>query len=392
MKKVIIFKFFISLFSVSLQAQDSVRLTLTHAIEEALKNNRDLKLSGIDEKIASAKYDQTHAVFLPQINLSYTAFTTNNPLNAFGFKLQQQSISANDFNPSLLNNPRTTQNYMAKAEWNQPILNMDMIAQRKAVHEQISIYVYKTKRTKEYLVFEVQKAYSQLQVAHQAASAMAGALQTIKSIYKSTQDYFEKGLLLKSDLLQVQVQLASIESKLAEAKSNIRNASDYLSLLMGGQAGVTYSTPVLEKNLNPVSEGIQVPANRADFQATQSALAAQSLMVASGRFSYLPKFNAFANYFFNDNTALGFKSNSYLAGAQVSWSLFNGFSTKSKISEYKNELHKIEQQLLYQKEQAQLELNKTSRQLADANFNVYQMESAVEIGRASCRERVCLYV
>jgi outer membrane protein TolC len=377
MKKNISTIILISILSSLAQAQDSLQLTLAHATEETLKNNREIALANLDQQIAAAKYNQTNAVFLPQINLSYTAFTTNNPLNAFGFKLQQQSIAASDFNPQLLNNPSATQNYMAKAEWNQPIINMDMIAMRKAVHTQVDVYAYKTKRTQEYLTFEVQRAYAQLQVAHQAVAVLTEALQTVKTIYKSTNDYFEKGRIQKSDLLQVQVQLTTTESKLAEAKSNVKNASDYLSLLMGSKTGAIYSTPALEKiNEREITEA-QVPANRSDFQALQSALQAQDQMLNSGKFSYLPKLNAFANYFLNDNSALGFKSNSYLAGAQLSWNIFNGTSIRNKVSEYKSERNKIEQQLTYQKEQAQLELDKTNRQQQDAAFAIRQQETAV---------------
>ena len=377
MKKIVGLLILLPLLPAFLRAQDSVQLTLAHATEETLKNNREITLANLDQQIAAAKYNQTNVVFLPNINLSYTAFATNNPLNAFGFKLQQQSIAASDFNPQLLNNPAATQNYMTKAEWNQPIINMDMIAMRKAAHTQVDVYAYKTKRTKEYLTFEVQKAYSQLQVAHQAVSVLTEALQTVKTIYKSTNDYFEKGLLQKSDLLQVQVQLTTTESKLAEAKSNVKNASDYLSLLMGSKSRVIYSTTALEKLIEGEAKEVQVPANRSDFQAMQSALNAQNQMLNSGKYSYLPKLNAFVNYFINDNSAFGFKSDSYLAGAQLSWNIFNGTSVRNKVSEYKSERNKIEQQLSYQKEQAQLELDKTNRQQQDAAFAIHQQETAV---------------
>ncbi|HLI92321.1 MAG TPA: hypothetical protein VKU83_01870 [Puia sp.] len=47
-----------------------------------------MQLAAIDERSAAARYRETQAVGLPQIGLSYTAMTTDNPLNAFGFKLQ----------------------------------------------------------------------------------------------------------------------------------------------------------------------------------------------------------------------------------------------------------------------------------------------------------------
>jgi outer membrane protein TolC len=358
-------------------AQDTITLKLQDALEAAVKGNAEILLATLDQENAVAKFNQTNAVFLPQINLSYTAMVTNNPLNVFGFKLQQQSVAQSDFNPQLLNNPSAAQNYTTKVEWNQPLINLDMLYQRKAAGQQIDIYAYKTKRTKEYLVFEVQKAYAQLQLAHQAVTVLKKALHTINSINESTKNYFEKGLLQKSDVLQVQVQLASIENKLAEATSNVSNASDYINLLMGVKTRSIYSAEPFENDEQVEILETQVPDNRADFKAMKSALTAQEMMINSSKMAYLPKLNAFANYMFNDKSAFGFGSNAYLVGAQFAWNLFSGTALHYRTAEQKITHAKIEQQLNYQKEQSQLELNKTLRQLKDIKFSLQQHETSV---------------
>ncbi len=361
----------------SVSAQEIAPLKLQDALEVALKSNRELVIAKLDEEGSAAKFNQTNAVFLPQINVSYTAFTSNNPLNAFGFKLQQQGITQSDFDPSRLNNPSATPNFMAKAELNQPLINMDMIYSRMAAHEQINVYAYKTKRTKDFIILEVQKAYAQLQLAHEAVNVLNEALQTSNAIYTSTNNRFEKGLLQKSDVLQVQVQVTATQSKLSEAKSNVKNASDYLSLLMGTKTGIVYATDSISRVNNEQAIELQVNEGRADFQSMKAAIRAQDRMISSGRMAYMPKLNAFANYFINDKSALGFGSNSYLLGAQFSWNVFSGTSTKYKVSEYQVGRNKLEQQLKYQKEQSQLELDKAKRQLNDASFATTQYETAV---------------
>jgi len=252
-------------FSASVMAQESVPLSLQGALDAALKNNKEVVMAGLDEESARARYKQTDAVFLPQINLSYSAMSSNNPLNAFGFKLQQQSITQTDFDPALLNNPSATQNFMTKAEWKQPILNMDMLYMRKAANQQTDVYAFKSKRVKEYLAFEVQKAYAQLRLAHQAKAVVEEAVVTVNSIYTSTKNRFEKGYLQKSDLLQVQVQVTSTENKLAEAKSNVQNASDYLSLLMGSGTGVVYTVEAIGEANTSDTIDVIVPEKLADF-------------------------------------------------------------------------------------------------------------------------------
>ncbi|MEB0262796.1 TolC family protein [Mucilaginibacter sp. 5C4] len=158
-------------------------------MDAALSNNRDIRLAKLDENIASANYKQTEAVFLPQVGLSYTAMSRNNPLNAFGYKLEQRSIAQNDFNPALLNHPSGTSDFMTKLEVRQPILNMDMLYMRKGAEKQTEVYQYKTQRTKEYLAFEVQKAYLQLKLAYDAVKVLEDAFETTKSVYTYTGNF-----------------------------------------------------------------------------------------------------------------------------------------------------------------------------------------------------------
>lgn len=364
--------------TVPLMAQESLPLSLDEAMNAALKNNKEIIMASLDEEHADAMFKQTNAVFLPQIKVSYTAMGTNNPLNAFGFKLQQQSIGASDFNPEVLNNPSATQNFFTKAEWHQPILNMDMLYMRRAANEQRTVYTFKSKRTREYLVFEVRKAYAQLQLAHQAKKVLQEAKETINAIYKATDNRFGTGLLQKSDVLNVQVQVNATESQLAQAESSVRNASDYLSSLMGVNAGPVYSVDDVGDILPAENTDELLPENRADFQALQSAITAQDQMIRSGKMSYMPKLNAFAEYLINDNDAFGFGSDSYLVGAQFSWTLFNGTATRNINYQQRIARNKMAQQLIHQKEQAQVELNKTLREEQDGRLSLQQYDAAVE--------------
>ena len=368
----------IILLSASLFAQDTLTLALEDALESVLRHNKEVIIAGLDQESALAEFKQTNAFILPQINLTYTALATNNPLNAFGFILQQQSIAQSDFNPELLNSPNATQNFMTKAEWKQPLVNFDMLYKRKAAHHQINMYAFKATRTKEYVAYEVKKAYAQLQLAHQAHHVLDEALATASAIYRTTSNRFEKGFLQKSDVLNAQVQVATTESYLTEAKSNVQNASDYLSLLMGIQPSAVYKVDPIEKIAASEIADTQVPHNRADFLAMQSAVTAQEDIIRSGKLSYLPKLNAFGEYMFNDQEAFGFGSNSYLVGAQLSWTLFNGLATRNIIAQQRIERDKLITQLNYQKEQSQLELNKTRRQIRDARFALTRHETALE--------------
>ena len=354
-------------------------LTLDESIKATLNNNKSVQLAKLDESIAASNYKQTEAIYLPQVGFSYTGMSTNNPLNAFGFKLQQKSITQNDFNPALLNSPGATSDFTTKLELQQPLVNLDLLYKRKAAAKQTELYQYKTQRTKEYLTFEVQKAYLQLQLAYEAKKVLEEALQTTKSVYTFTDNHFKQGLIQKSDLLNAQVQVTTVATNLAKANSNINNASDYLSLLMGQPDGVIYLVENgFAVNASESDTSKKVKASRSDFLAMQKAIEASDLMIKSNKKSYLPKLNAFGSYQLNDNSMLGFGANAYLAGIQLSWNIFKGNSTKNLIATQTLERNKLSAQLVQQKEQSQLELNKANRDLADAQFDIQQQQSSIE--------------
>ena len=367
-----------NLYVTCISAQSSIKkLSLNEAITTALNNNKSIQIAKLDENIAASNYKQTEAIYLPQIGVSYTAMSTNNPLNAFGFKLQQKSITQNDFNPDLLNHPSGTPDFTTKIEVQQPLINMDMFYQQKAAAKQTEIYQYKTQRTKEYLSFEVQKAYLQLRLAYDAEKVLEEALQTTKSVYAFTENHFQQGLIQKSDLLNVQVQVTTVESNLSKAKSNIGNASDYLSLLMGQKSGFIYTVSDTESTAAAFTDTTGIAATRADFMAMQKAIEASDLMIRSNKMSYLPKLNAFGSYQLNDSRMLGFGANAYLAGVQLSWEIFKGNRTKNTIATETLERNKLNEQLAQQKDQSQLELSKALRDLTDAQFEIKQQKDAV---------------
>ncbi|MBS1916884.1 MAG: TolC family protein [Bacteroidetes bacterium] len=368
-------------FTVSATAQENVKLlSLDEAIKTSLNNNKSVQIATIEKEISAAGYKQTNAIFLPQVNFSYTAISTNNPLNAFGFKLEQKSISAADFNPDLLNHPDGTPDFTTKLEVQQPLVNMDMIYMRKAAAAQTEIYSHKLERTKEYITFEVSKAYLQLQLAYDAVNVMEDALKTVNAVYKFTDDHFQQGLIQKSDVLNVQVQVASVESNLQKAKSNIKNASDYISLLMGEPTGIIYKAVPAEGNeiIISVTDTSYIPASRADFLAMSKAIEAKNLVIQSNKMSMLPKLNAFGSYQYNDNRMFGFGANAYLAGIQLSWDIFKGNRTRNIISTQTLERNKLRSELEQQKAQSNLELNKTKQDIIDAQFEISQYRKAVE--------------
>jgi len=371
--------FIVSLTSYASRSQDNTtHLSLLEAITASASNNNAIKLSALDEQIASAKFRQTDASFLPQANISWAASTTNNPLNAFGFKLQQRSITAADFNPKLLNNPSATPDFSAKIELQQPLLNADMLYQRKGAAKQVEMYQLLSNRTKEYLCFETEKAYLQLQMAYDENKVLNEALATSKAVYKISKDYYNQELIQKSDLLNAELHVMNIETQVKSSQSGIQDASDMLSILMGRSTGTVYTIDPISIANVVNADSLGLSNERPDFKALQKGMESYDMMIKSSQMSYLPRLNAFASWQWNDKNIFGFDANAYLAGIQLSWNIFNGNRTRNTISQQRLEKEKLAKQLDQQKSKAQLQISHTRRQLSDASFVMKQQQLAVE--------------
>jgi outer membrane protein TolC len=353
-------------------------ISLDQAVETAVTQNKNIQTAGFDQQLAEAGYRQTDAVFLPQLGISYSAMRTNNPMNAFGFKLQQQSITEMDFDPAQLNHPADINDVATSIDLKQPLFNADMIFMRQGARVQTELYKYKSLRTKEYIEFETEKAYLQIQLAYEAGKVTKEALETARRVLETTRHLFEQGLINKADLLQAQVHVSGMESQQLQSQNAIQNASDYLSFLMGEPSGIIYTVDPIPGTAETFGAVTNVPASRADFMAMQKAMEATGKMIKANKMSYLPRLNAFGSYQLHDKQLTGFGSDSYMAGIQLSWNIFEGNSRRFKLKSQQIQYDKLETQLASQKEQGQVELNKANRDLQEARFTMQQQKTAIE--------------
>ena len=375
-----------SLFSFS---QDTLTISKNDLLQKLNDENLQLKIAEKNFQSAKADYHQSRAVFLPNITASHTGISTTNPLMAFGSKLNQEILTQADFNPALLNNPHKTQNFATKFEIQQPILNFDGIYERQAAKSKMEAFQLQTERTKEYLELEVSKAYMQLQMSYKAIKVLEKANGTGIANLKFVENYFTQGLLQKTDLLNVQVRVSEITNQLQYAKSNVQNASDYLAFLLNEDTnGKTYKPAEELDNAITIEEmNISLSDNRKDIQAMSKSSEAYERMMRSSKMAFLPRLNAFGSYELYDKNVLGASAQGYLVGAQLSWTLFDGYKAIGKFEKAKAESQKANTEKEQYKAQSQLELNKTNRQLKDAENKVNLSQLAFEQSQEAYRIR-----
>jgi len=359
-------------------------ISLKEVLETALSNNSSVKISALEEEISTSQYKESNATFLPQVNLSFTSTLSNNPLVVFGNKMMQANVLAADFNPADLNNPGDYQNHNAMINVMQPLINADMLFQRRATSMQREIYKHRTDRTKAYVNFEVKKTYNQLYLEYEVVAVLKQTIEASKSANEKVSNFYNQGLVKKSDYLNAQVYQASMESQLAEELSTIEYLSDQLSLLMGAEQAVTYTVHKDDVDPLAVQSATSFNENRSDFLAYKKSIESSDKMVQASLSSMLPKVNAFGNYQYNSKT-FGFGANSYLVGVQLSWDIFKGTSSAYKVSTQKYLKEKMEQEYNKEKEQAKLEIEKTNRAMEVSKGRIAQLKLSVEQAEESMK-------
>ena len=370
-----------------LKAQETVLVSKVDVLNRVTQNNLSIKISEQEFVQAQADYKQTNAVFLPNITASHAAIATTNPLMAFGSKLNQGVLTENDFNPELLNNPSQVENYATKFEIQLPLINLDGIYMRKAAKSKMEAMSLKTERTADYLSFEVEKAYMQLQLAYKAVEVLEKAFEAANANQKLADNSFKQGYLQRADVLNVEVRVTEVHNELQSAKSNVQNVSNYLSFLMNDRGYVLYTPTDSLIISNFTMEDQLISENRSDIKAMQLATNAYEAMNKADKMAFLPRLNAFGSYELYDDQIFQADANGYLFGAQLSWDIFQGSKRFGKVQKSKSEFEQSKLEYKQYVSQSNLELNKVERAFLDAENKLKLNTLALEQSQESLRIR-----
>ncbi|MGW1455242.1 TolC family protein [Salegentibacter agarivorans] len=371
-----------------LQAQETKPISLSEAIQLVKENNRGIKISQQEFLESRGDYRQTNSIFLPNVAVSHTGMTTTNPLMAFGSKLNQEIVTQSDFNPDFLNNPKRIDNFATKIEVEQPLINVDGIYQRKAAKKKMDATALQTDRTIDHMVLEVEKAYMQLQLAHQAVTVLESAQKAALANQKLANDSYKQGYLQRSDVLSVEIRVSEVNNQLQYAKSNVINASDYLAYLLNEPLNTIFEpTDPLEISI-PVQGNMEaVSKDRADIRAMELATEAYGEMLQADKMSFLPRLNAFGSYELYDDEIFSGDASGYLAGIQLKWDLFEGYKRFGKLQKSQATYEKARLEFDSYVSKSEMERNRAGRAVKDAENKLNLTRLALEQAEESLRIR-----
>ena len=352
----------IALFS-RIPAEAQVRLLLEDAIQKALQGNRPLRAMDFATQSVKEEGNKLKAAWLPHVQASYQYFWTNDPLNAFGFKLQQAGIQVQDFDPASLNDPETRHHANAKLSIQQAILPLDMMVMRKGMKSREVASQWQRQRAAEKLLYDVKNAFVDLQYLYAALQVNRQADSTYSENERVLGRFIEQGLAKKADAMQVQIERNQIALQLKTLQKSIEQVSSYLGFLMGLPEPVIFEPASALQQTAEIQPASNV-LDRSDFKALEAGANALIKMEKATRLGFVPQLAAFGEYNLYDRAVLGFGENAFLAGISLRWNLLDGTMRTHEAKRLKLEYSRLQEEKAFLLDQSQMEIrNATNERL-----------------------------
>ena len=260
-----------------LLAQAPEALTLPEALRSAWTRQSGLQAGQALADRARLDADAADALRLPTLQAQAGWMRTDEPMMAFGLKLNQARIAAPDFNPASLNHPEAVSGLGGSLTLSQPLYAGGRIsAARQATRALAQAESAAQAHRKQQVALAVVQAYFGTQAAAAGVAYAEDTLKTAQGTEAFVAARVEQGLMLKADLARVKAWRAQAEAGLAEARRQEQSARSGLALLMGAPAPAQLATALDAPGAGAAAPS-QAPGTRADLRAaalqTQAAKA-----------------------------------------------------------------------------------------------------------------------
>lgn len=367
-------------------------ITLKEAIDIAMAKNPSLKAASDALEGARSQREQAKAMYMPQVNVQGSFTNGNNPVYVFGTLLTQRSFTAEDFNIDKLNNPDPRNNFKGEISLYQPIWEGGRIRAQNSIaklNEQIK--TNEVELSRQNLLFDVVSHYYAVQLSQENFNTAQAALRSAEANLARIQDLYDNGMVVKSDLLRMQVFMADVKRRLLEAENNLHLAKAALDVDLGRSLGVNFqiATPLQKLELTlPDEMQYQELAllKRPEILNLQKAIEITRMQTKDAKGLYMPGIGFFSAAEYNRGTVSGAAGGNYTVGVQVRWNLFDGFyrgakvaQSRSKEAELQNKLDQYSNQISLQVKDHFLKMRTALQQYEVANAVVSQADEGLRI-------------
>lgn len=311
-------------------------LSLADALARGRAGARETVAAAARRRAAEAKAQQARGYRLPQIRLSEQWIRTDSPADAFALLLNQERFSFPDFVSGDPNAPDALETAITRLEVELPIYTGGELSARvKQARLAAEAAAESAARAADQAAVDAAEAWIRLAQAREAAALLEKARETVAAHVALARNYAAQGMLVRSDLLRAEVELAHLDDLLAEARGQVRVAEANLGYRLGEPLGTAYvlsplgEPPALGRSRE---EWIVAADARPDLAGARMLLEAGELEAVAQRGGRLPRIGVVARHDLVDDQLFGDHGDSTTVAAMASLDLFDGGRKRAAVA------------------------------------------------------------
>ncbi|MFT4526199.1 MAG: outer membrane protein [Bacteroidia bacterium] len=326
----------LAIVSVGLLSTSAQTLSLEEATTLALQHNYDIQLAQKSVEAADNNASIYNTGFLPTANLSGNGTINYNA----GENETSQGTSTFDATDAY--------QYGASVGISYTIFNgLGRKYNYKSLKEQHNLTELQAQQIIEQTMVQLSSAYYQIAQLSENVSILENAKEISKIRLKRAQYAFEYGQGSQLNILNAEVDVNNDSINLLNTLQQLDNAKRNLNLILGRKLDESFSVDTaVTFNLALSADDLNSKAQERNnqIQQTQSQLRNSEFAIKAGRSGWFPSLSANAAYAYsgNKNSASPFLQGSQTygpqAGLSLSWNIFDGGGTKTRVQGAKIQL------------------------------------------------------
>lgn len=323
---------------------------LDQYIQEGLDNNLVLKEKNIELERSLLALKDAKSFFLPSLDFG-ASYTLANGGRTIGFPVGDllnpvystlnQLTGTNSF-PQLENVSEQLlpdNFYDARFRASMPLVNTDLIYQKKIREQQVLLSEYELKIYWANLIQDIKLAYYNYCTAYTAIGVIQSSKGLVEQNLRDNQSLLANGKGLPSAVLRAESEVENIQALLIEAESRRQNAAHYVNFLLNRPIE---SEVLFEEQQASLVElaglmGEDDLTGRPELLQIQTAESIQETAIKAGKNYWIPKVNTYADLGSQSfDWAFDQDSRYALWGFNLSVPVFQGGRNRNQI--YRSEL------------------------------------------------------
>jgi outer membrane protein TolC len=316
-------------------AMGGERLTLLEAMQRGRENAHEVGAAKARAEAGGERVRQARGFRLPALHLEENFIRTDSPAEVFALELNQERFSFAEFTASDPNHPSPLNTAVTRAELTLPLYTGGELSTRVGQAEAgAKAAADSATWAGDQSAFEAAKAYVNFAQAREYVGLLDESRKTIQAHVELARNYVEQGMLVRSELLRAEVEMARIEDMLAQARGNARIAAANLAFRVGADQSTEWQLATLAFPAAPrddLAGWLASASGRPDLAAARSLVHAGELEVSTRRAAFLPRVGIVARGDLVDDHLFGHHGESTAIMAQASLNLFAGGSDRAAI-------------------------------------------------------------